>query len=345
MDKACKTLGRPIRIMEVCGTHTASIFRNSIHQSVPQQIRILTGPGCSVCVIDPGYLKILYELVNRNDVIIVARAELMKVPLNNNRDKLNDFKNAEMVGSILDALAKARVNPDKKIVFAGIGYQTSIPGHAVGLEIAEKEGLKNFFVLGCYKRIEKVMQHLLDRDNMKIDGFMTCGNMTAITGMEIYQPIMDKNVPCVPIGFEPMQLIEGVAEIARQIGNAAAQQCYDFSVGVSYKGNIIAQQYIDKFFQETDVYWRGIGMIQNSGLKLKKHHKHFDAFTAFGLDDKPIPDTSGCRCGEIITGLIQPRNCNMYMTDCIPDNPNGPCMASGEGACYITQRYSRKNRA
>lgn len=342
MDETCRKIGRPIHIMETCGTHTASIFRNAIRQSIPRQMKILTGPGCSVCVVDTGYLNTLYSIAQRPDIIIAARQDLINVPLTENLDRLSQFKNVHTAASVLDVLQLARTNPDKKIIYAAVGYQTCIPGTAVALEIAQKEALDNFFILPSYKKIDMAMLELVKNKTPQIDAFIVCGNMSALTGVEIYKPLTDQNIPCLPLGIEPMQLIEGIAEICSQLKDEKTQFNYDFSIGVTYQGNQTANDYINKYFTTTDAYWRGIGKISGSGYALKPQYSKFDAFKTFNLSEKPQPDKSGCRCGEIVTGQIEPPQCSMFNTKCNPENPNGPCMASAEGACKIWLKYSPK---
>jgi hydrogenase expression/formation protein HypD len=187
------------------------------------------------------------------------------------------------------------------------------------------------------------MKALLTEKNHQIDAFLCCGNMAAISGYDIYKPIMDEfNVPCLPTGFEPMQLIEGIAEICRQLIEGKASQCYDFAVSLTAEGNKIAQKYTADYFAVVDDYWRGLGKIEKSALSLKDKYGKFDAHKRFGIERAIAEDISGCRCGEVICGLIEPRQCGMYGKECTRQNPLGPCMASSEGACRTWQKYSRK---
>ncbi len=343
MDKACRKFGRPIRIMEICGTHTVSIFRNAIRESIPPMLKILSGPGCSVCVTDTGLLEQIFSIAQRKDVILATRGDLLSVPVDSGRQKLMEIPSTIAVTSILEAIELAKIHQNKTVVFAAIGFGICVPGTAVAIEQAQREGVDNFCIISGLKEIVPAMKALLTEKNHQIDAFLCCGNMSAISGYDIYNPIMNEfNVPCLPTGFEPMQLIEGIAEICRQLIEGKASQCYDFAVSLTAEGNKIAQKYTADYFDVVDDYWRGFGKIEKSALRLKDKYDKFDAHKRFGIKRTTTEDVSGCRCGEVICGIIEPRQCDMYGKECTRQNPLGPCMASSEGACRTWQKYSRK---
>lgn len=343
MDNACMKYGKTIRIMEVCGSHTLSLFRNAIRESIPHSIKILTGPGCSVCAVDPAYFEQLYMLADNPNNILAMRSELMNVPVRG--IKISDLSGVITVSSVLEALDLSRIHPDKTVVYAGLGFETCTPGAAVAIELAGKEQIQNFCILSSFKLMTTAIRSLLLEKNHNIDAFMCCGNMVTVSGYGEYEKITEEfNVPCLPVGFEPMQLIEGLAEICRQLTENKPKPIFKFAVGASYEGNTEAQKYIAKYFETVDSYWRGLGKIEKSSLVLRDEYAHFDAYKKFGITKKAIEDISGCRCGEVVCGLIEPPDCKMFGTDCCRTTPVGPCMASTEGACNVWARYNRRKR-
>ncbi len=345
MDAACEAMGREINIMEVCGTHTVSIFRNGIRSTIPENVKLLSGPGCPVCVTDQGYIDIVIDLAQRDDCIIATYGDMMRVPGKNGSLETSHRGNVKVVMSSEDALEFARNNPDKTVVFIAVGFETTTPATVVAVEQAQKEGIKNFVVFSGHKLVVPAMEALLSGMNNKIDAFLCPGHVSIMIGSEAYRPIVEKfEKPCVVAGFEPIQLIEGIAEICRQLieGRADVTSLYD--AVVKPEGNLIAQKLVAKYLEPTDGYWRGLGKIAAGTLTLKTQYAEFDAMKRFGIKEIPAEELSGCRCGEVLCGLISPPECGLFDNKCTPDTPVGPCMVSSEGACAAWYKYGRRQR-
>jgi len=343
MDAACKKLGRQINIMEVCGTHTVSIFRNGIRAVLPKAINLLSGPGCPVCVTGRGYIDIVLELAQRDDCIIATYGDMIRVP--GKAGSLETNKTAADVRVVLsseDALQLARDNPGKTVVFIAVGFETTAPATAVVITEAAKQGIENFCVLSGHKLVVPAMRALLSEKNDRIDAFLCPGHVAVIIGYGAFREIVDEfSRPCVVAGFEPMQIIEGLGEIARQLGEGKAGLGSVYTAAVTEKGNTIAQQLIAECFDCADGCWRGLGEIEKSTLRVKDKFEQFDAFKRFDVVETPTEETTGCRCGEVLCGLIEPTQCGLFAAACTPETPVGPCMVSAEGVCAAWFKYSR----
>ena len=345
MDAACDRLGRQINIMEVCGTHTVSIFRNGIRPTLPKTLKLLSGPGCPVCVTDQGYIDVTLELAGRDDCIIATYGDMIRVPGKNGSLERNHMSNVKIVLSSYDAVELARTNPDKTVVFIAVGFETTTPSTAVAVADAEREGLENFCVFSGHKLVVPAMDALLSDKNNQIDAFLCPGHVSVIIGSDAYKPIVERyHKPCVVAGFEPMQVIEGIAEICRQLAHDNPEVVSMYHAAVKPEGNIAAQKLIEKYFEPYDGYWRGLGKIPGGTLRLKDEYAKFDAVKRFGIEEIPAEDLSGCKCGEVLCGLIDPPQCPMFEKKCTPDDPVGPCMVSSEGACSAWYKYGRRRR-
>ena len=346
MDSACNKLGRQINIMEVCGTHTVAIFRNGIRATLPKDLKLLSGPGCPVCVTDQGFIDVTMELAGRDDCIIATYGDMLRVPGKDGSLETKHHKNnVKVVLSSEDALELARKNPDKTVVFIAVGFETTTPSTAVVVAEAYKENIKNFCILSGHKLVIPAMDALLSGMNNKIDAFLCPGHVSVIIGSGAYKPIVDDyKRPCVVAGFEPMQIIEGIAEICQQLidGKAGIGCLYD--AVVTEEGNTTAQKIVDEYFEPADGCWRGLGEISQSTLKLKPKYAEFDAMERFSIKEIPVEESGGCRCGEVLCGLIEPTECGMFGSKCTPDTPVGPCMVSTEGACAAWYKYGRRRK-
>lgn len=345
IDTACKTLDRQINIMEVCGTHTVSIFRNGIRSTLPEKVKLLSGPGCPVCVTDSGYIDILLRLAEDKNCIIATYGDMMRVPGANGslETKRSSAGNIRIVLSSEDALQLAKDNPAKTIVFAAVGFETTAPATAVVVREAAESSIDNFCVLSSHKLVVPAMKALLEKRDNNIDGFLCPGHVSVITGSRSYLPIVeDFGKPCVVAGFEPMQIIEGLAEICRQLISGTAEVKSVYTAVVTESGNLTAQKIINECFETDDGFWRGLGKIEKSTLRLKEKYGRFDAFRRFNLTEKPVGEIGGCRCGQVLCGLIEPLQCELFGKSCTPDTPIGPCMVSSEGACAAWFKYGRK---
>jgi hydrogenase expression/formation protein HypD len=346
MDAACERLGRQINIMEVCGTHTVSIFRNGIRPTLPKSLKLLSGPGCPVCVTDQGYIDVTLELADRDDCIIATYGDMIRVPGKTGSLERNHMSNVKIVLSSDDAVELARKNPDKTVVFIAVGFETTTPPTAVAVADAEREGLENFCVFSGHKLVVPAMDALLSDKNNKIDAFLCPGHVSVIIGSDAYKPIVERyGKPCVVAGFDPMQVIEGIAEICRQLAHDKPEVASLYHAAVKSEGNIAAQKLIEKYFEPYDGYWRGLGKIPGGTLRLRDEYAKFDATKRFGIEEIPAEDLSGCKCGEVLCGLIDPPQCPMFEKKCTPDDPVGPCMVSSEGACSAWYKYGRRRRS
>ena len=345
MDSACRTLGRQINVMEVCGTHTVSIFRNGIRPTLPKKLKMLSGPGCPVCVTDQGFIDVMLDLAERDDVIIATYGDMIRVPGKEGSLEQKHKKNVKLVLSSDDAIVLAKDNPDKVIVFIAVGFETTTPATAVAVSEAVRDSIENFCVLSAHKLVVPAMRALLADKNAKIDAFLCPGHVSVIIGSEAYLPIVEEfKKPCVVAGFEPMQVIEGIAEVCRLLAEGTPDVTSIYDAAVTPKGNPTAQKIIDEFFEPTDGSWRGLGDIPKSTLALKSQYSKFDAFKRFEIDHVPTEDLAGCRCGDVLCGLIDPNQCKLFANTCTPDTPVGPCMVSSEGACSAWYKYTRRKK-
>jgi len=346
MNAACRQLGRQINIMEVCGTHTVSIFRSGIKSTLPKGIKLLSGPGCPVCVTDQGYIDIILQLADRDDCLIATYGDMIRVPGKGGSLETKQTKaNVKVVLSSEGALQLAKDNPGKTIVFIAVGFETTAPATAVVVKEAAEENIDNFCILSGHKLVVPAMRALLSDKNHNIDGFLCPGHVSVIIGYGAFTGVVkDFGRPCVVAGFEPLQIIEGLCEICRQLVSDKPEVKSIYSAVVTEKGNTTAQKIIDQCFEPADGYWRGLGKIEKSTLKLKDKYSQFDAFKRFDITETQVEDTSGCRCGEVLCGLIEPPKCELFAKSCTIQSPIGPCMVSSEGACAAWFKYGRKTK-
>jgi hydrogenase expression/formation protein HypD len=341
MDAACKTLGRQVNIMEVCGTHTVAIFRNGIKSILPRGIKLLSGPGCPVCVTGQGYIDIVLQLAESDDCLIATYGDMIRVPgKGGSLETKRTSANVRVVLSSEDALQLAKDNPDKTVVFVAVGFETTAPATAVAVKEAAAEKIDNFYILSGHKLVVPAMRALLSEKNHNIDAFLCPGHVSVIIGFCAYAEIVERfGRPCVVAGFEAIQIIEGLAEICRQLAAGKAELKSIYTAVVTERGNTTAQKIIAECFEPADGYWRGLGKIEKSTLKLKDKYSRFDALKRFNITETQGEDISGCRCGEVLCGLIEPSECGLFGKSCTPPEPVGPCMVSSEGACSAWFKY------
>jgi hydrogenase expression/formation protein HypD len=345
MEAACKTLGRQINIMEVCGTHTVSIFRNGIKSALPDRLKLLSGPGCPVCVTDQSYIDTVLQLADRDDCVIATYGDMIRVPGKGGSLETKPRANVKVVLSSEDALQLAKDNPNKNVVFVAVGFETTAPATAVVVKEAAEQGIDNFYILSGHKLVVPAMRALLSAKNNNIDAFLCPGHVSVIIGYGAFAEIVeDFGRPCVVAGFEPMQIIEGLAEICRQLSAGKAELKSMYAAVVTKQGNTAAQKIIADCFEPADGYWRGLGKIEKSTLKLKDRYSRFDALKRFNLAEIPGEERKGCRCGEVLCGLIEPPQCSLFERTCTPEEPVGACMVSSEGACAAWFKYGRRKR-
>ncbi len=341
MDAACKTLGRQINIMEVCGTHTVAIFRNGIRSTLPKRLKLLSGPGCPVCVTDQSYIDVVLQMADRDDCVIATYGDMIRVPgKGGSLETKNTKVNVKIVLSSEDALQLAKDNPGKTVVFVAVGFETTAPATAVVVKEAAEQNIDNFCILSGHKLVVPAMRALVSEKNHNIDAFLCPGHVSVIIGYGAFAEIVEHfSRPCVVAGFEPLQIIEGLAEICRQLSAGKAELKSVYPAVVSERGNTTAQKIMAECFEEADGFWRGLGKIEKSTLKLRDKYSRFDALKRFNMTEVPAEDTSGCRCGEVLCGLIEPPECGLFKKSCTTESPVGPCMVSSEGACAAWFKY------
>lgn len=342
IKKIHNTSKKKLRLMEVCGTHTMSIFKHGIRGLLPHNITLLAGPGCPVCVTAQKDIDAFIELASIKDVILTTFGDLIKVPGSKSSlaKKKADKADIRIVYSIFDAINIAKENPNKKIVFCAVGFETTIPTIAAGILIAKQKKLSNFFIYSAHKLTPSALGALVKTDGIKIDGFILPGHVSVITGTNAYAPIFKKyNIPSVITGFEPIDILKSILLLIVQNETCKPALTNAYQRAVSDSGNIIAQQTMKRVFKVCNTKWRGIGEIALSGMELKKEYSCFNACIEFGINPIDLPEPKGCICGEILMGLKTPEACVLYKKRCTPQDPIGPCMVSSEGTCAAFYKY------
>ncbi|MCG8565306.1 MAG: hydrogenase formation protein HypD [Desulfobacterales bacterium] len=342
IDRIARGVSGPLNLMEVCGTHTMAIFRHGIRSVLPREVRLMSGPGCPVCVTSQGEIDAFVALARDPSVIVTTFGDLMRVPGSGSSLAGEKARGADvrMVYSIFDALDIAQAHPDREVVFCGVGFETTIPTIAAGILTAGARKLKNFSVLAAHKLTPPALGALMETQGVGLDGFMLPGHVSVITGTRAYEPVVEKyGIPSVIAGFEPLDILRAVLRLVLLVaeGGPALENAYPRAV--AKEGNPKARAVMDQVFQVGDAVWRGIGMIPQSGMAIRPALAAFDAGVKFGLSIQEVPEPRGCACGEILMGLKTPEACPLYKKKCTPLNPVGPCMVSSEGACAAFYRY------
>lgn len=361
---------RGVQIMEICGTHTMAIARSGLRDLLPESLRLISGPGCPVCVTDQSYIDSAIALargtcfgstgipacgvistgtgskpVLPKPPIIATYGDMLRVP--GRGGSLAEARSAgasvEVVASADQAVELACRNPDRHVVFLAVGFETTAPGTALAILRARRDGVGNFSVMTAHKLVLPVMDALLAQDDVRVDGFLCPGHVSVIIGWGVYEPIASNyGRPCVVAGFDPPQILVGIEEILRQIvaGSPAACSIYP---AVTREGNTAAAAMLEQVFAPADVPWRAMGVIPGSGLVLRDEFAEFDATKRFDLPESESYELPGCRCGDVLAGRCGPRDCDLFATDCTPRDPVGPCMVSSEGACAAAFKYGRRS--
>lgn len=331
-----------INIMEVCGTHTMAIFRYGIRSILPENINLISGPGCPVCVTPQSYIDIALELASRNDVIIATFGDMMRVPGKKSSllKKKADGADVRIVYSPMDAIIIAKNNPEKKVVFLSVGFETTTPMTALTAIEAKKKNVNNLLFLTAHKIVPPAMEALVQDKELKLDGFLLPGHVSAIIGTKPYEFLSEKyTMPAVVAGFEPTDILQGISSLINMIDKKEHKITNAYKRIVRAEGNTVAMQYLDKVFDIVDTRWRGIGSIPNSGYIFNKNFEEFDALKRFDIEYEEYDGSPGCRCGEILKGKITPLQCPLFKRACTPENPIGSCMVSSEGTCAAFYRY------
>ena len=333
---------RPVRFMEFCGGHTVTIFRYGIRQALPKTITMLSGPGCPICVTSNADLDKAIALARIPGLIIATFGDAIRVPGSHTSLQVARAEGADVriVYSTLDALRIAAENPGRKVVFLGIGFETTAPTIAASVLQADEDGIENYSVLSLHKLCPPVIKALLDSGEVALDGFICPGHVSAITGSKAWDFIArDYGISCVVAGFEPLDVLQSVDMLVSQVERGEARVEIAYRRGVQPEGNTEALRLIDEVFESCSADWRGMGTIPDSGLRIKDNYRRFDAEVVFEIDPGPTRESTGCICGEILQGLKTPHDCPLFGEACTPEEPVGPCMVSSEGSCSTYYRY------
>lgn len=343
LDQINATSKKPIALMEVCGGHTMSIQKFGIPSLLPETIKLISGPGCPVCVSDRKYIDQSIAYARLDDVIITTYGDLIRVPGSTSSLDQEKAKGADVriVYSILDALKIAKENRTKKVVFLGIGFETTAPSSAAGIVQAQMAGIRNFYVFSSHKIMPPAMEALID-EGVNLNGYIAPGHVSTITGVGIYENIPKKfGLGCVISGFEPVDLLKAILMLVKQIENNEPKVEIAYTRVVKPEGNVKAQQMLDEVFELRDDWWRGLGVLPKSGLKIRPKYADFDAEVQIPVEVEPTREDKGCICGEILKGIKNPKDCKLFAKACTPNNPVGACMVSHEGACHAYYKYNR----
>jgi len=338
---------RQVNIMEVCGTHTQNFFRFGLDKLLPQDLRLVAGPGCPVCVSPAEYIDAASALALEKDVLILTFGDMLRIPGNNTSLELERARqgNVRVVYSVSDSLEAAKQNPAKRVVFLAVGFETTAPTIALSILAAKKKKLKNISFLTSLKLIPPVMEHLAGDKRLRIDGFLCPGHVSAIIGTRPYERIARRRaLACCVAGFEPVDILEGIYLVLRRIISSRPGVDNQYARVVKRQGNTKARNFMRRVFTLSGASWRGLGVIPGSGLKIRKEFAAFDAEKVFSL--KINAARAGglqkkCRCGDVLKGLIVPVQCALFAAACRPEMPVGPCMVSSEGACNAYFKYKR----
>lgn len=339
--KISQILISPVQLMEVCGTHTVSIFRYGIRSLLPSQIRLVSGPGCPVCVTPNSDIDLAIALSRQKDVILTTFGDMMKVPGSTSslqREKA-EGRDIRIIYSSLEALKIARDNPTKRVVFFAIGFETTSPTIAVSIIKSKKEGLDNLFFLNSQKRIPPAIFALLQSEKVKIDGFLLPGHVSTIIGKSPYEFISKEfKRPAVITGFEPLDILQGIWMLIKQIEEGRSEVEIQYKRVAHENGNPIALEKIKEVFEWDVGHWRGLGRIPESGYRFKNDYQEKDV-RRFQTEVEPSKEHPECLCGEVLQGIKTPLDCRLFKKICHPDHPVGPCMVSIEGACHTYFKY------
>lgn len=329
-------------LMEVCGTHTVAIARNGIRDLMPEGLRLASGPGCPVCVTCNRDIDTVIALARIPNVTIATFGDMTRVPGSTSSLLAEQAagRSVEIVYSPLDALAFAKAHPEREVVFVGVGFETTTPLVAMAIKRAKAMGLSNFTVFAAHKNMPGALELLVGDPTLELDALILPGHVSTIIGAEPYRFLAEKyGIPGVITGFEPVDVLQGIAMLVRQLHEGRAEIEIAYARGVMPEGNPVALAAIDEVFETCTATWRGLGDIPGSGYRIRDEFANFDAVRRFEPDVEPTRDPKGCRCGDVLRARIAPNECPLFRTVCTPENPVGPCMVSSEGSCAAYYRY------
>ena len=346
-----------LNLMEVCGTHTMAISSSGVRRAIDPCLRLISGPGCPVCVTTQEDIDLAIEIARIPGVVITTFGDMVRVPGSDSSLEQEAARGADVriVYSPLDAVKLAQNNPQRSVVFLGVGFETTIPTVAAAVKIARAAKTDNFLVLPLFKTMPDALRMIAAAPQVKVDAFILPGHVSTIIGSRPYEFLVREfHKPCCIVGFELLDLLQGISMLLEQIGQAASRKPQATSqtpsaagVTIQYRrsvtpsGNRTAQALMREVFKPCTAVWRGLGPIPNSGLEFSPGYARFDARVRFELKAKPARAIKGCRCGDVLLGAIAPPDCRMFARVCTPEHPLGPCMVSSEGACAAYYKYER----
>lgn len=340
-----RSKNQQIKLMEVCGGHTHSIFKYGIEEILPETIELIHGPGCPVCVMPRGRLDDAIALAENPNVIFATFGDAMRVP--GSQKSLLQAKaegaDIRMVYSPLDSLELARENPEKEVVFFALGFETTAPSTALTILQAQAQGITNFSLFSNHVLVIPALEALLDNPDLQLDGFIGPGHVSMVIGIEPYKFISDRyRKPMVVSGFEPLDLLQSIWMLLQQMLEGRCEVENQYSRLVQQEGNRVALDAVNQVFEVRQNFeWRGLGDIPDSGLKIRPEYAQFDAEVKFTVPNLKVADAAACQCGEILKGVLKPWQCKVFGTACTPETPIGTCMVSSEGACAAYYKYGR----
>jgi hydrogenase expression/formation protein HypD len=342
--RICRQVTRAWSIMEVCGGQTHSLIRNGIDQALPSKVEMIHGPGCPVCVTPLNIIDKALAIAARPEVVFCSFGDMLRVP--GSRADLFRVKGSggdvRVVYSPLDALRLARLNPKREVVFFAIGFETTAPANAMAVKLARAQRIENFSALVSHVLVPPAIEAIMSSPTNRVQGFLAAGHVCSVMGLKQYHPLAEHyGVPIVVTGFEPLDLLEGIRRVVDQLEKGQARVENAYPRVVSEEGNLAAQQVIDEVFEVTDRNWRGIGLLPDSGWRLREEFAAYDAEQKFGVQQVETCESAECRAGEVLQGIIKPHQCAAFGQRCTPLNPLGATMVSSEGACAAYYNYGR----
>jgi len=342
--RMAERLAAPVNFMEVCGTHTMSIYQYGIRSLLPDTVRLVSGPGCPVCVTPVGYVDTALACTADRDNIVATFGDMLRVP--GSRSSLMEQRalgaDIRIVFSPSDAVALAKTHPERRVIFLGVGFETTAPAVAASILEAARLGLSNYCVLASHKTMPVPMEILSADPELALSGYLCPAHVSTIIGGNAYKPLADKyHIPCVVTGFEPADVMQGIEMLLAQVLAGESRVEIQYKRAVTWEGNAKGQRILELVFEPCDAAWRGLGILPGSGLQIRPALAAFDAEKVLNLPLAEGTENSACRCGEVLKGKLSPFDCPLFAGVCTPEAPVGACMVSSEGTCAAAYKYGR----
>ncbi len=346
LDEIAEMATKPMSFMEFCGGHTHAIMQFGIRQLLPPQVKLLSGPGCPVCVTSQADIDQAIALSRIPNVILTSFGDMIRVPGTTYtlQEASASGSDVRIVYSPLDAVQLAVENPDREVIFLGVGFETTAPGVAASILEAARLGLRNYSVFSMHKYTPPAMKGILNGGEVRLSGVIGPGHVATIIGSDAWRFLPERyNMPVVVSGFEPVDILLTVHELVSQVVDGVATVENAYTRSVLPEGNLAALKIMDEVFEVADADWRGFGVLPLSGMAIRAKYAHYDAKVRFSMPQVPSREPPGCRCGEVLRGIVEPPECPLFAKACTPDHPKGPCMVSDEGACSAYYLYGRSS--